>query len=446
MIRLYLIFMMTLAGSYAHAGCKTGPRPSRGMGSADTINAPEVSLYSNGYLYPHTDDEGGMTGKHGLIGKDGLSGWDNAAVFSKTFFYPRSMGKIGVSIRLKSPGGDSWIRVQLDSTGKTYTLAVHRGQDYITVPAGDFEISDTRYHCIEIRGLSKTGKYFPDIESVVFSGPAARNLLYNNTEYKGAPSTHLRYPVPKDSTIAWFYNEVSVPPGVDSRNAYYETNGFADGYMGIQVNSGTERRFIFSIWSNYKTNDPKEIPSDYAITLIKKSVGVFTGEFGNEGSGGHSHLVFPWKNGSTYKLLVGAKPAGDHTIYTAYYFAPENGAWRLIARWDKTKTGGKLLSGLYSFVENFGPNGDDYFKATYGNQWVCTTSGTWIELTKCTLTTTAGPVKHPRYDYGAGVEDNRFYMFTGGFKEMNNLAPGSAIERTPGGKAPDIDFSALPDK
>jgi len=37
-------------------------------------------------------------------------------------------------------------------------------------------------------------------------------------------------------------------------------------------------------------------------------------------------------------------------------------------------------------------------------------------------------------------------MFTGGFKEMNNLAPGSIIERKANGVSPDIDFSTLPDK
>ena len=154
--------------------------------------------------------------------------------------------------------------------------------------------------------------------------------------------------------------------------------------------------------------------------------------------------MFPWKNGETYKILIGAKAAGDHTIYSCYYLAPENKNWRLMAIWDKTKTGGKLFSGLYSFVENFGENGNDFFKAEYGNQWVCTTSGNWIELTQCRLTTTASPEKHQRYDFGAGVEDNKFYMYTGGFAKVNNVPPGSLIERKPNGVHPDIDFGALP--
>lgn len=401
----------------------------------------EVTLASNGYVYPQTDNW-----RSNIISARGLIKWDDSKTFSRTFFYPQQKGTIHVALKLKSWNGNSKLKVQLDRSGKSYVIHVNETDDFITVPVGTFYIPDARYHYIQINGISKTGNNFPDIESIVISDPAAKDLKYNLSEYKGAPSTHLWYEYPKDSTIAWFYNEVTIPVGVNSSNAYYMTNGFSGGYSGIQLNSATERRFIFSVWSNYSTNDPKEIPADYAITLIKKGKDVFTGEFGNEGSGGHSHIVFPWKNGATYKILIGAKPAGDHTIYSCYYWTPESGKWKLMAIWDKTKTGGKLFSGLYSFVENFGSNGNDFFKADYGNQWVCTPSGTWIELTKCRLTTTASPKKHQRYDYGAGVEDNKFYMYTGGFKKLNNLSPGSVIERKANGIAPKIDFASLPEK
>ncbi|HXS56607.1 MAG TPA: DUF3472 domain-containing protein [Hanamia sp.] len=407
--------------------------------ASDTAGSYQVALASNGYAYPSSEDWHSNN-----ISKKGLVNWNDVKTFTRTFFFPQQAGKIQVAIKLKSLNGDSKLEVKFDSTGKSYEINVKKSSDFVTIPVGTFSVPDARYHYIQINGISKTGSSFPDIESVVISGPAAENLKYNLSEYRGAPSTHLWYQYPKDSTIAWFYNEVTIPARVNSVNAYYMTNGFSGGYSGIQLNSETERRFIFSVWSNYNTNDPKEIPKDYAITLIKKGKSVYTDEFGNEGSGGHSHLVFPWKQGVTYKVLIGAKPAGDHTIYSCYYFAPENGKWNLMAIWDKTKTGGKLFSGLYSFVENFGGNGNDFFKADYGNQWVCTPSGTWIELTKCYLTTTASPQKHQRYDYGAGVEDNKFYMFTGGFKEINNLAPGSVIERKANGIAPDIDFSTLP--
>jgi hypothetical protein len=257
----------------------------------------------------------------------------------------------------RASDGNAKLQIQLDSTGKSYDVSVNKSDDFITVPVGSFTIKDARYRYLQINGISKTGSNFPDIESIVISGPAAKDLKYNLSEYKGAPSTHLWYQYPKDSTIAWFYNEVTVPVGVNSPNAYYMTNGFSGGYSGIQLNSPVERRFIFSVWSNYTINDTKEIPVDYANKLIKKGLDVFTGEFGNEGSEGHSHLVYSWKQGVTYQILIGAKPKGDHTIYSCYYFAFENGKWSL---WDKTKTEGKLFSGLYSFVENFGDNRNDF--------------------------------------------------------------------------------------
>ena len=285
----------------------------------DTGYSHSVSLFSNGYAYPMKGDEAQK-----FVSEKGISGWDDAGVYFKDFFYPQHKGEISVSIKLKSPGGNSNIKLQLDGAGKSYPVAVKESADFVILPVGNFSINDARYHHIVIKPVSKTGKCFPDIESLVISGPAAKDIKYNLSEYKGAASTHLWYSYPKDSTIAWFYNEVTIPVGVNSTNAYYMTNGFSDGYMGIQLNSPVEKRIIFSVWSNYNTDDPKEIPADYAITLIKKGKGVFSGEFGNEGSGGHSHLVYNWKQGVTYKMLLGAKSAGDHTIYTAYYLCSAN--------------------------------------------------------------------------------------------------------------------------
>jgi len=68
-------------------------------------------------------------------------------------------------------------------------------------------------------------------------------------------------------------------------------------------------------------------------------------------------------------------------------------------------------------------------------------------LTEARFSTTADKVKHPRYDYGAGVDTARwFYMYSGGFKQVNNLAPGSTIRRQPGGVPPAIDLGALPEE
>lgn len=395
-----------------------------------------VTLYSNGYVYPEDQPDG-----YGTITSSGLGSWTDSSGFTRVFFYPQVTGAIAVAIRVKAPSFANTLRIRLDSSDQEYNVVVNKTSDYVTLDVGTFNITSAQYHCLEIRAVTQNGTSLPDIQSVVITSPL--NLKYNKSGYRGAPSTHLSYPVPADSTIAWFYNEINVPAGADPLYVYYMTNGFWDGYFGIQVNSSSERRILFSIWSNYNTDDPTQIPSDYAVTLIKKGEGVTANPFGGEGSGGQSYLKFPWETGNTYSMLVNAVASGTHTIYTAWYYAPENMGWKLIAQWDKSKTNGQLLGGLYSFVENFSGNGNDFFKAYYGNQWVCTVNGTWIELNKASFTTTASDADHQRYDIGAGVDSNNFYMFSGGFRQVGNSV-GQSYTRPATGIPPAVDFSSLP--
>lgn len=166
------------------------------------------------------------------------------------------------------------------------------------------------------------------------------------------PSVHLSYETP-DKDIQWSYSEITVPEGEDTIGSYYMANGFAQGYFGMQVNSPTERRVLFSVWSPYETDNPNEIPEDSRIILLGKGQGVTTGSFGNEGSGGQSYKVFNWKAGNTYRFLLKGEPSvNNSTDYTAYFFAPETEKWTLIASFRRPHTF-TYLKRLHSFLENF---------------------------------------------------------------------------------------------
>lgn len=404
--------------------------------STELVKTDTVTLYSNGYVYPKEQSNG-----YGTIGTSGLGAWTDTNGVTKVYFYPTTTGSISVSIRVKAPGNTNTLRIRLDSSGTAYNVVVNQTSSYVTLNVGSFNITSANYHCIEIKAVTKNGTYLPDVQSVIIT--SSLGLKYNKSQYRSAPATHLSYKYPGDSAIAWFYTEINVPAGADPLYAYYMTNGFWDGYFGIQVNSPTERRILFSIWSNYNTNDPNEIPADYAVTLVRKGAGVVDNAFGNEGSGGQTYLVFPWVTGNTYKMLVHAEAAGTHTLFTAWYYAPENGAWKLLAEWDKSKTNGQLLGGLYSFVENFVSNGQNYFKARYGNQWVRTKNGNWIEITQASFSTTASDAAHQRYDIGAGIETNMMYMYSGGFRQVGNSV-GVTYTRPSSGSAPSVNLSTLP--
>jgi hypothetical protein len=87
-------------------------------------------------------------------------------------------------------------------------------------------------------------------------------------------------------------------------------NGFKEGYFGMQVNSETERKNLFSVWSPFTTDDPCKISIEQKIILLKKGQNVYTGEFGNEGAGGQSYLKYDWVSGNSYKFLLGSIPDG----------------------------------------------------------------------------------------------------------------------------------------
>jgi hypothetical protein len=77
---------------------------------------------------------------------------------------------------------------------------------------------------------------------------------------------------------------------------------------------------LFSVWSPYRTDNPRDIPEDQRIVPLGSGPGVRVGEFGNEGAGGQSYLVYPWKSGATYRFLTQVKPDGQgNTVYTAWF-------------------------------------------------------------------------------------------------------------------------------
>jgi hypothetical protein len=179
------------------------------------------------------------------------------------------------------------------------------------------------------------------------------------------------------------------------------------------------------------------------VQLIAKGEGVYTGDFGNEGTGGHSHLKYLWKSGEKQRFLLGAKPVDEtHTIYAGYYWHPDRKDWMLISCMKAPKDGG-WLRGLHGFSENFGgSNGNLRRKALYGNQWIATDTGEWKELT--TARFTHDPTgRTNRLDRFMGVEDSQFFLSHGGF--VKGFTPyGEQFTRPPSGGQPPPNLPALP--
>jgi hypothetical protein len=348
-----------------------------------------------------------------------VGGWESTATTITTYIWLANKGTLNLSINM-NPAGKSAIRIAIQGVSKEVIAEGNTEAEYF---AGKWDSLEPGYVAIELRGISKSGASFGTVSSYVISGTGITSetaFVKDNADnyfYWGrrGPSVHLNYTIPT-TDITSFYSEITVPEGNDVIGSYFMANGFAEGYFGIQVNSATERRVLFSVWSPYATDNPASIPAEFKIAMLKKGNNVYTGEFGNEGAGGQSYLVYPWKAGNTYKFLLRGEPQTDNsTIYTAYFFAPEKQKWLLIASFKRPATN-TYLKRLHSFLENFIPNtGNQQRMAIYGNVWVMDKSGIWTSLNLARFTADQTARKRFRLDYGGGVQGNAFYLKNCGF-------------------------------
>ncbi|NLH16456.1 MAG: DUF3472 domain-containing protein [Phycisphaerae bacterium] len=226
-----------------------------------------------------------------------------------------------------------------------------------------------------------------------------------------ARSVHLWYKAP--DAVA-FYNEVTVQES--QRGSYFCVCGFNHGYFGIQdlIEPG-KKVAIFSVWDPGNQNNPNAVPEDQRVKVIASGEGVRIKRFGNEGTGGQSMIDFDWKVDQTVRCLVRAEVQNKYTTYSAYIMLPDTNEWKHMASFQ-TLTGGEQLKGYYSFVEDFFRNGQSAKqsrRALYGNGWIQTTEGKWLPLSEASFTAD----NTPSMNIDAGVENNRFFLQTGGETE-----------------------------
>lgn len=384
----------------------------------------------------------------GILSETGLADWSDPQTVCTIYMRITKPGMLKISLLLHPQAGKTNLKVSLFNNSKTVAVEGNTQKEFF---AGEWQVTEPGYIPISVQGISRFGESFGVLSAIVVSGGAVSPELSfvrsNEGDYfywgRRGPSVHLNYNTRKLDNIEWFYSEVTVPKGNDVMGSYFMANGFNGGYFGMQVNSDKERRILFSVWSPFETDDPGNIPQEDKIVLLKKGENVNTGEFGNEGSGGQSYLVYPWKAGNTYRFLLHGKPeAQNATVYTAYFYAPEDQNWRLIASFKRPKTN-TYLTDLYSFLENFIPEtGNIQRMALYGNQWVADANGRWTELTQITFTGDETARKNFRKDYAGGVDNGRFYLKNCGF--FNAFTPLDQEFTRPAGKVqPVVDLGGL---
>lgn len=401
---------------------------------AAPLRVPAITAY----LDPNPDGARVST-RTGLI-----TGWQDPKLKVLWFGDLKTPGELKCAVALRLTK-DATSKLRLAVAGQSKEVSVKGdGTNTVVADFGTFQIAAAGYQRFALESLNTAGQPCGDIEALLLDGPAIANAHFNLKSRRNAASVHLMYPVPKETKVEAFYCEMT---GLeDPLWTYYMACGWHRGYFGMQVNSPTERRIIFSVWdSGGEAVDRNKVADENRVQLVAKGEGVYSGDFGNEGTGGHSHLKYLWKTGEKQRFIVTAKPVGtNQTIFSGFYFHPDKKAWMLISSWKAPKEGG-YLRGLYSFSENFGgSNGHLVRKALYGNQWIRTPEGNWLELTEARFSHD-GTGKADRLDRFMGLENGQFFLSHGGF--INGFTKyGESFTRPATGKPPgDIVLPKLPE-
>lgn len=415
---------IALAGCTAHT--------SRGGGSTQVFSVP---VPGNAFV------EKGAA----VVDENGISNWNSSSDLIAIHANIKSKGLLNIALDAVKADKPSTIRITANNVSRDIVLSEKMEDVQQTLTT---KILNPGYIRITLQGLDRKGASYGNVKGLKLTGSAVQDapVYVNQSDFyywgRRGPSCHLNYRVPKSENAEYFYTEVEVPPGYDPVGSYMMAVGFAEGYFGMQVNSDTERKVLFSVWSPYKTDSPKDIPEDYKIKLLRKGTGVYVGEFGNEGSGGQSWMKYSWVAGKTYAFLVKATPKGNGTTdYSAWFQDTAQQKWHFIASFSRPHTN-TYLKHFHSFLENFNPDkGFLTRKAYYKNQWYYTDR--WHPVHEAVLTMDNTFMSKQRTDATGGLEGGQFFLQQGGFKR-DDAQPFTKFETFQSQMPPAIDFKLLP--
>lgn len=384
------------------------------------------------------------------IPRDLAIAWGNPAEVYSVYFHVDRACDVILAVEARSTAGVATL--QVSANGRTFETAID-GSDFATHEIGVVDVTEPGYVRVDLQGRARSGETYGAVRTLVVRSAAEDLALTCVASNEGGmfywgrrgPSVHLGYALPEDSAFEYGYSEIVVAEGDDPIGSYFMANGFAEGYFGIQVNGADERRVLFSVWSPFQTDNPADIPPDQRVELLAKGPDVRTGEFGDEGSGGQSFLVYAWKAGRAYRFLTRVAPNGDgSTTYTSWFGDKQADEWRLIASFRRPQTD-TTLKRFHSFLENFDPRtGHVGRRGEHRNVWARDVAGQWHELLTARFTVDPTGGKGHRLDFTGGADGTAFFLRNCGFF-TGAQPPGTVFTRaSSAADRPSIDFGKLP--
>jgi hypothetical protein len=418
----------------------------------------------HGYVYPYVSSGAGLS----MQEKGTLTNWTNKDRKARWYLY-QTAGSYRFGFILSLTNGatrdfkitctPAYEGLKLDTLVSEFSYTGRGTSNRDTIFVLPVDIPVTGYFCYELESKTVNGSI--SIPSLALKGyktpdPSVPNATAPHaTTYLSSPSVHLHYTsssaqAPNSSIYDWIYQEVLVPAeGFSPIATYWESIGFNGGYLGLQNNTDTWRRILFSVWDQIDADAynkaGRPIPPDSVVTFVDKADYTTANGFGGEGTGGQSYVQHAqtWKEGVPVKFLFNVRkeesdcaicPSGKKptVILSAWYCAYDPDApglddipaelkgWRYIASWRRPFVS-VYQNGTGSFIENYSAaNGHLPRKGYYYNTYNRNAStGAWYHFNQSTGSNTDGSTgQRIDFEYGVSTDPghtDKFYMLSGGY-------------------------------
>lgn len=208
-----------------------------GAASAEQLTIPA----STAYLDPDADGAR-------VSAENGVTRWTDPNTAIVWYGQLSQPGKLAVRVQLDlQPQQQCKLQMQVDQQSRQVTVTAAAAGSVIA-DFGEFTTQKPGYTKFTLTSLTADAAPNVHVQALLLDGTATQDAHFNLLPRRNAASVHLSYPTERDTRVAAFYCEMT---GLeDPLWTYYMACGWHRGYFGMQVNSPTERRIIFSVWDS----------------------------------------------------------------------------------------------------------------------------------------------------------------------------------------------------
>lgn len=173
----------------------------------------------------------------------------------------------------------------------------------------------------------------------------------------------------KSAPASAFYSELTIR--ATGTGASYAACGFDHGWLGVQELVGRKKTVVFSVVANSKSKPAKPLLGNRQVRVVETGKGVR--ELPRSGQG-KVELSFDldWEIGAPLRFILYAKSDNAKTLYSAYCYLIKENRWQHVGTCS-LDSGGRLLSGLHSYIGGVSIDGVDDQK-----QRSCDVESPWI--------------------------------------------------------------------